>query len=260
MSTAISQAVLGSHASTDTKYHALYAFFMLGLSKRRIGELYGKDETTIARWIKLYEETGSCERQQRSDNVNKEIGAEKRQWVIEQYNRNPVMFLDEAKHIFQQKWGRSISCSTIWRILNEAGYTRKVIERRAMQIQASDICRFHKDLSSVPWLLQNLVFLDEVSFDNRSMMRRNGYGLKGSRILYRGEFCRRARTSLLCFLSSTGMLEVSQTSDTFTRQTFVNCLQNFALRNPAVGTFPCKNSLWIMDGARIHTHKHITTI
>jgi hypothetical protein len=62
----------------------------------------------------------------------------------------------------------NISCNTILRIIHEAGYTRKVIERRAIQISILDIVRFYNDLQSLPflWTYENLVFLDEVGFDN----------------------------------------------------------------------------------------------
>jgi transposase len=255
MSSVIFNAVSKTHASADTKYHALYAYYVLGLSKKRIAELFCKAESTIGRWVTQFEEEGVCERHKRVDAVYREFGVEKRSWLLEQYDKNPVMFLDEAKTLFEQRWGRSISCSTVWTILHQGGYSRKVIERRAMNIQATDICRFQSDLSSFPWILQNLVFLDEVSFDNRSMMRRNGYGLKGNRILFRGEFCRKSRVSLLCFLGASGMLDVFQTQETFNRHTFIQCLKEFALKNENVRTYPGKNSIWIMDGARIHTNK-----
>jgi hypothetical protein len=49
-------------------------------------------------------------------------------------------------------------------ILTEANLTWKVLERRAIQINEKDLLRFANELLSVPWIIQNLVFLDEVSF------------------------------------------------------------------------------------------------
>ena len=71
-----------------------------------------------------------------------------------------------------------------------------------MQISCKDIIRFYNDLNSLPmnWTYQNLVFLDEVGFDNRDMFRKRRYALKGSRIKVCAEFTRGRRCSLLCFL------------------------------------------------------------
>lgn len=119
-------------------------------------------------------------------------------------------------------------------ILHDAGLTWKVLERRALQINQDDILRFCKELMSFPWLIQNLVFLDEVSFDNRDMLRKKGFGFKGQKLFYRGEFCRKPRVSLLCFIGVNGLLDTFSTEGTFDRLKFVECCKEFALRNPQV--------------------------
>lgn len=102
-----------------------------------------------------------------------------------------------------------------------------------------------------------MVFIDEVSFDSRDMLRNHGYGVKGKKIIYRGEFNRRPRESYLCFLGQTGMLESYRTEGTFTRQKFFECIRKFALRSGKAETYPGRHSIWIMDGARIHCDKNI---
>ena len=85
--------------------------------------------------------------------------------------------MDEVRRKFIKEYQINISCSTIWRIIDEAGFTRKVIERRAIEISVVDICRYFNDLQSLPcsWNYNCLVFLDEVGFDNRDMFRKCGY-------------------------------------------------------------------------------------
>ncbi|KAF0738677.1 hypothetical protein Ae201684_005604 [Aphanomyces euteiches] len=73
-----------------------------------------------------------------------------------------------------------------WRLIHNSGMTWRVIERRAIQIHQQDICRFVNELDSVIWSQRNLVFLDEVSFDNRGMLRRRGYAMRGERVIIRG--------------------------------------------------------------------------
>jgi hypothetical protein len=59
------------------------------------------------------------------------------------------------------------------------GLTRKVLERRAIHIKEEDIFRFTEELSHIHWAHSNLVFFDEVSFDNCGMLRKRGCATKG---------------------------------------------------------------------------------
>jgi hypothetical protein len=50
------------------------------------------------------------------------------------------------------------------------------------------VFRFVEELSNIDYSHHNLVFLDEVSFDNRGMIRKRGYSLKGQKLAIRGGF------------------------------------------------------------------------
>ncbi|ORY16047.1 hypothetical protein BCR33DRAFT_638687, partial [Rhizoclosmatium globosum] len=103
----------------------------------------------------------------------------------------------------------------------------------------------------------NLVFLDEVSIDNRDFLRKKGWGLKGQSLVYRSEYSRKPRLSLLCFIGATGLLEVFSTDGTFDRLKFLDCCSQFALGGK-VKHFPGLHSVWIMDGAKIHCDPNIS--
>lgn len=113
-------------------------------------------------------------------------------------------------------------------------------------------------MSSIEWDLSSLIFLDEVSFDNKGIIRNKGYGMKGERLIHRGEFVRKPRISLLCFLGQSGMQSSYQTEGTFTRKIFFDCVRDFAL-SQNVRTYPGRQSIFILDGARIHCDRNITT-
>lgn len=180
-----------------------------------------------------------------------------RQWIVELYGKEPVLFLDEGKTRFQLHFHVTISVSSICAILHESGLSWKTIERRAIQIREDEIVRFMREVLAIPWDLFNLVFLDEVSFNNQVMLRRKGYGVVGQKVIYRGEFCRKPRVSFLCFLGMNGMVESYFTEGTFNRKKFFICCKNFALMNSNVQRYPGFNSVWIMDGARIHCEPNI---
>ncbi|XP_021699258.1 uncharacterized protein LOC110676282 [Aedes aegypti] len=256
MSNVIISNIQRKHASPNTVYHALYGHYFLGISRKDLALIYGKALSTICKWISKYEEHGYFTRKQR-DQVYKKFGSVMRQWVIDLYRKEPVLFLEEAKHKFQLHFHQTISVSSIWVILHEAGFSWKSIERRAIQIRDDEIIRFVKELLSIQWDLYNLVFLDEVAFDNRDMLRNKGYGVVGQKIIYRGEFCRKPRVSFLCFLGLNGIVESFWTEGTFNRTKFFDCCRKFALTNPHVQQYPGFHSVWIMDGAKIHCDPNI---
>lgn len=199
------------HASSNTKYHAVYGYKHLNLSRRELSRIYGKDFSTVSRWITEYEQTGHFEKP-RLRSPNKVLDEDHIKWIKELYESEPTMYLKETRDRFFERFGFTVHHSTICRTLKKIGFTRKVLERRALQIKQKEIDFFCKELQSFHWDLPNLVFLDEVSFNNTEMFRTYGYGQVGERILVHGKFQRLPRVSLLCFLGLDGLLETSITS------------------------------------------------
>ncbi|KAH9123446.1 hypothetical protein AeMF1_005564 [Aphanomyces euteiches] len=252
---AILQVVEQRHASSNTIMHALYGYYFLGVSKQQLARLYKKHVNTVDNWINPYESDGTYERKQ-SAKVCKFSHTQK-QWIIDYYNKNPLAFLDEAKLAFQLSFGITISIPTVWHILHEAGYTRKVLERRAIHIELTDIIRFTNEMSIVDWSQLNIQFLDEASFDNRGMLRRRGYCLKGTKLAFRGEFNRKARVSILSWIGIDSIVEIFHTDGTFDRSKFIDSCRIHAHSGKSVKAYPGPGSIWILDGAKIHCNPDI---
>ncbi|HBT13327.1 MAG TPA: hypothetical protein DEA88_09075, partial [Erwinia persicina] len=165
---------------------------------------------------------------------------------------------DEAQAAFKRAHRIEMSKASVWRIIHECGLTRKVLERRSMHIKEQDIFRFVEELSHIDWCHHNLVFLDEVSFDNRGMVRKRGYSLKGHTIAIRGDFQRKPRVSILAFIGVSGVLGYYDVQGTFDRVEFVKCCKDFAYSADGnVRQYPGSHSVWILDGASIHRDPEI---
>lgn len=81
--------------------------------------------------------------------------------------------------------------------------------------------------------------------------------MKGQKLIYRSEFVRKPRISLLSFIGVNGLLNCYQTEGTFTRLKFVDFCRNFATDyDSKVRQYPGKHSVWILDGAKIHLDKN----
>jgi transposase len=250
------QAVTRQHAHQNTVFHCLYGYYCLGYSRQELANIYNKCTRTISNWIQAYENTGTYERTySRRELIFNDAH---RRWLFTFFERHPLAYLDEAKSAFTKAHCLVISVSSVWRIIHEMGLTRKVLERRAMHIKEKDIFRFVNELSRIDWCHHNLVFLDEVSFDNRGMIRRRGYALKGKKLAIRGDFQRLPRVSMLAFLGVDGIIDFSHTEGTFDRVKFVRRCRRFAYsKRGFVRQYPGQHSVWIMDGATIHRHPEI---
>lgn len=119
-------------ASTNTKFHVLYGFFLLGLVEDQAGSHYCESDTTIGDWIKQYEESGNLDRKKTI--VYHKYDDAKRKWLIEWYDKNPLGFLDEAQTAFMIQYNTVISITSIWNIIHEGGLTRKQLERRDSEV------------------------------------------------------------------------------------------------------------------------------
>lgn len=243
--------VKNRRASTNTVYHVLYGYYFLGLKRSQLATIYKKNKTTISNWIQRYEEDGYFDRVNYSRTAQK-FGAEKRRWLVQLFHTKPTTFLDEAAKLFLKHFHITISVASVCRILHHEGMTWKTIERRALQIKEEDVIRYYNELSAIQWDYHNLLFIDEVSFDNKAMLRNKGFGARGKRLLFRGEFVRKPRESLLCFAGQDGMVEVCHTEGTFTRAKFFDYCKRFPLNSGLVQHHPGFHSVWILDGARIH--------
>ncbi|XP_055633138.1 uncharacterized protein LOC129773551 [Toxorhynchites rutilus septentrionalis] len=190
----IHENVLHRHASVSTVYHCLYGYFYLGIKMNTLAKIH--HHSTISLWIRFYDENKYFGRKERAK-VYLQFGPKEKSWIVNLYKDCPILYLLEAKERFERTFHKSISSASISRILHSEGYTWKVLERRAMQLRQKDIYRFQSDMTITAWDIHCLVFLDEISFDNRGLLRNKGYAPVGKRLIYRWEFVRKPR----CFLS-----------------------------------------------------------
>lgn len=140
--------VTKKHASDEVKCYALYSYYFLGRSKTQISNICHKSISTITNWISHYEATGSLFRSPRIG-IPRKFDEDKRQWLLNLYYENPVLYLDEAKYQFQMQFNISISTSHICRILHDNNMSWKTLERRAIQIRDSEIFKLMAELASI---------------------------------------------------------------------------------------------------------------
>lgn len=159
------------HASINTIMVCLYNYYIHGTSVKRLAKIFVKDQATIVNWIEKFKKGGEYARKQKRIVYHK-FGQTKRDWLVGLYLKKPILYLREAQVLFKEEFGTSISLASVSTILREANLTYKTLQRRAIEIQTKDIQRFSDELNGLVWLPHNLVFLDEVGFDNRGILRK----------------------------------------------------------------------------------------
>jgi transposase len=252
------QVVFGQQASFEVKMHAVYCIQFLGFPIRTVAYLFGKGKSSVDRWNRRFVETGTVERKMSKEAMGK-LGSTHKLWILKYVLfTDPLTYLHELKEKFHRHFGFSVHESTLSRFLVSKGITKKVIERRAMQVRQKDVSRFTSEMNFIQPLQDQLLFLDEMSCDNRSMLRKKGWGLIGEKVLHRAIFKRSKRISVLAFLGVDGIVEVFQEEGTFTRLKFFNCIKNL-LVSGKVEKYPGRNSVWVLDGASIHLSPDIVS-
>ncbi|KAG6612265.1 Choline/Carnitine O-acyltransferase [Phytophthora cinnamomi] len=215
------EAVTRQHAHPSTVHHCLYAHLKLGYTRSYLAHVFNKTEHTIGNWLQTYYETGVF--QSARTTRERKYTNQQRIWLFNCYQLYPLSYLDEAQDAFRRAHDTEISKISMWRIIHSFGLTWKVFERRAIHIKELDVCRFVEELSHLDWNHQNLVFLDEVSLDNRGMVRKRGYAVRGKNVAIRGDFDRKPRVLILAFLGVNGISDRFNSEDTFDRLEFTKC-------------------------------------
>eukprot|EP00734_Pompholyxophrys_sp_LG126_P000117 Pompholyxophrys_sp_v1_NODE_10_length_5661_cov_6.324474.p1 type:complete len:346 gc:universal NODE_10_length_5661_cov_6.324474:5570-4533(-) len=228
--------------------HAVYASEFLGYPQKIVAQIFAKSESTISNWVSEFR-SGNMERSRVGAPTR--VTDERKDWVLNLVKSDPQLFLREISAAFLKAFKFSISSSTVYTILNEANFTKRVLEHRAMEISYEEITRFTFDMNLIHPLQEQLVFLDEMSTDNRAMLRKKGWFLRGTKPIVKNLFRRGTRLSVLSFLGVKGIIENFQTTGTFNRDLFFQCIKSL-LDSGKVQKFPGRNSVFVLDGASIH--------
>jgi transposase len=220
--------------------------------------MLGYEARTVGGWLSKYLKDESLERKNSDSEERKKFKSNHRNWILDLVNHKPLLFSHEIAEKFCQHFRQTISEATVCRILRENGYTKKIAEKRALQIREEEIFRFSTELSELRPLYHQLMFLDEVAFDNKKMLRRRGWFLRGSYPFVREVFKRSERISMLAFLGVSGLVGIYNTEGTFDRSIYFAFIREL-ISSGEIEAFPGKNSVWILDGASIHLDANIST-
>lgn len=175
--------------------------------------------------------------------------------VIALIMESPTVYLYEVCKEIQQITSKSVSESTVCRVLRHHGFTRKKVRLIALQR-----CEYLRAMFMAEVLLyrrDQFVWIDESGCDARSYRRKFGYSLRGTRAECDHLLVRGKRVSSIAALCSDGVVAVTSTSETINAEKFYDFVRGELLPNMNPFDGSSSISIAVMDNCAIH---HVTEV
>lgn len=158
------------------------------------------------------------------------------------------MYLVEICAKIQELTGTTVSGSTVCRLLQKHGYTRKKIRQVAKQRCEELRGIFMARVFNYP--REFLVWCDETGSDQRDQIRKFGYSLRGLTPVYHRYLLRGTRISSVAAMTSSGVLTYEFHTDTMNGDKFFDFVRGKLI--PSMQAFTGPHSILIMDNCSIH--------
>ena len=163
---------------------------------------------------------------------------------------DPSLYLSEVCQRITLLSGFEVSPATVCRVIHRNGFTRKKLQRIALQRSVEYRGRYFAEIQFYD--VKQFIWVDETGSDDRDQRRKFGYSLRGEaavshQILHRGR-----RISAIAAMSTNGVVAYDLVQGTVNGQRFLEFLQGKLIPEmlPYDGENP--HSILIMDNCSIH--------
>jgi len=157
------------------------------------------------------------------------------------------LFLDEYADKLLIARGKHVSISTVYRALKKLGHSRRKLATAAAE--ASSVLQADFMLRASAYSVDQLVFIDEVSSDQRNYSRKYGWGKVGTKIRSRGVFIRGQRFSSMGVMDASG-IDHYTIEGSFDSESLLQFAEEFLLTY--MKPFPAPKSVLVLDNASTH--------
>lgn len=265
--------------SDDVKFAAIRLYENDYLPLQTILECCDFSKRTFFRILKLYRTTG---RVSKPPSVNRgrprTLHKDDIEYLLTLIRLKPDYFLDELLDLLSTNRLVSLHFTTIYRELERCNISLKKLRKIAEE--RNDEARALFQIEMAFYEPEQLGFMDEVSKDERTVLRRYGRAKKGCDAVKSGVFIRGRRLSAEGLLTLNGMAVSLVVEGSMTKELFLEFLENsvvctiilsrhklvfsykifILLQMPLCSPFPGPLSVLVMDNARIHHGYEITQI
>jgi hypothetical protein len=187
-------------------------------------------ERTFYRVLKLWRSTGDVITNEATNLIlgrSQRLERDDVQYLLQLVKGNPDFFLDELLDLLKTNRFISIHFTTIHVELDRAGVSRKRLQRIDQERNETTRAAFIGRMAQ--FSPEELGFIDEVSKDERTLGRRYGRSLRGTRARKNQPFVRGRRTSTVGVLTIDGFVAGCSVEGSYTKATFLHWLENSAV-------------------------------
>jgi len=199
--------------------------------------------TVINTWSR-YQKTKSVDYNENSSYV---LTAPQMNYLNALIESQPAMFLDEYQDIMFEEIGVRVSQTTLYRAIKELGITNQkltIVPHDSDPNQSADYA-----WKMAVYTHDQLVFIDEMATDERSKVRKRGWGNKGRRVRSRGVYLKGKRYSTMGILHMTG-LHHYVVHGSFDGENLVDFADDFLI--DYMQPYPAAKSVLVLDNASSH--------
>ena len=236
--------------SSDMRWRIIWQKFGMDLTYRQIARNLSISIGTVHNVLKLFEETGEVSPKKPEREDMRKIDNSGELFILGLLLENPSLYLGEICQRIDSTFGIQVTPSTVCRIIQRNGFTRKKVQQVAKQRSVEFRGRFFAEVQH--YRPEQFVWVDESGCDKRDHIRKFGYALRGEypvfhRFLHRGQ-----RISIITALSTDGIVANEITKGTVNGETFLEFVHGSLIPNmlPFDGENPC--SIVVMDNCSIH--------
>ena len=236
--------------STNLRWRVVWQRLGMELSFREIAERLCIASSTACEIFKRFELTGEVHpsRQPSRPSLHKLSESEER-LIVALIMECPTTYLHEVCKEIQQITGKSVSESTVCRILRRHGLTRKV---RMIALQRCEYLRAIFMAEVLLYSRDQFVWIDESGCDARNYRRKFGYSLRGTRAECDHLLVRGKKIPSIAALCTAGIMVVTSTTETINADIFYDFVRGSLLptTNPFDGS--TAKSIAVMDNCAVH--------
>ena len=243
--------------SDDLRWRIIWQVEGLGYSVKQVAQNLSIDKSTVYRIHDRFGATGSvCKSIYPKEKAFRLLTTPAQILILTLIVDRPGIFLREIQVKLRDILQLEVDVSTICRFLHTSGCTRQKLCLVALQRDAFLRQQYMVDISI--YNPDMFIFLDETGADQKDVVRRYGYSLRGNPIKKQTLLVRGERTSAVAIMSMGGILDVQLTKGTTNGDTF----HQFILKNllPHLQAFNGTNphSVLVMDNCSIHHVQEIS--
>ena len=243
--------------SADIAIRVVWQRLGMGMTFRDIAKRLQIGLGSAHRLYRRFTETGDFKKAERSSRRHtRKLDEFHELYIIGLLMENPGLYLDEIKLKIKEATTVTVSGSTICRVLQRNGYTRKKILQVARQRCTEFRGLFMAEVLQYP--REFFVWIDETGSDNRDQIRKFGYALRGLPPVYHRFLVRGTRISTIVAMGCEGVMIFKMITGTTNGETFFDFIRGSVI--PCMQPFPAPGSILVMDNCSIHHIQEVKDI